>query len=108
MSKWSATFCCSRAEEEFLELPADVQAKLARTIELFEASGPVALMMPLARPVDGKLWELRSSGRDGVARCLYVLDTGRTLVILRVFVKKVQKTPRAEIELAWGRWKETR
>ena len=65
-------------------------------------------MMPLARPVDGKLWELRASGRDGIARCLYVLDTGRELVMLRAFVKKVQKTPRAEIVLAWGRWKESR
>lgn len=108
MGTWSATFCCARAEAEFLELPPDVQARLARTIELFEASGPLALMMPLARPVDGKLWELRASGRDGIARCLYVLDTGRELVILRAFVKKVQKTPRAEIELAWGRWKESR
>ena len=64
MSKWSVTFCCTRAEEEFLELPVDVQARLTRTVELFEVRGPAALMMPLARPVDGKLWELRASGRD--------------------------------------------
>lgn len=108
MSKWSVTFCCTRAEEEFLELPVDVQARLARTVELFEVRGPAALMMPLARPVDGKLWELRASGRDGIARCLYVLDTGRTLVILRAFVKKVQKTPRAEIEVALSRWRESK
>jgi len=52
------------------------------------------------------LWELRASGRDGIARCLYVLDTGRALVILRAFEKKTQKTPRAEIALAWARLEE--
>lgn len=106
MSKWAVVFCCTRAEHEFLDLPIDAQARLTRTLELFEARGPLALMMPLARPVDGKLWELRASGRDGVARCLYVLDTGRTLLILRAFTKKTQKTPRAEIDLAWSRWRE--
>jgi phage-related protein len=106
MSTWHVTFCSEQTIAEFLDLPRDVRAKLTRTIGLFEASGPAALMMPLARPVDGKLWELRAAGRDGIARCLYVLDTGRALVILRAFEKKTQKTPRAEIKLAWARWEE--
>lgn len=106
MSTWHVTFCSEQATAEFLDLPRDVRAKLTRTIGLFEASGPAALMMPLARPVDGKLWELRASGRDGIARCLYVLDTGRALVILRAFEKKTQKTPRAEIKLALARLEE--
>ncbi|OGR35568.1 MAG: hypothetical protein A2051_14250 [Desulfovibrionales bacterium GWA2_65_9] len=107
MSKWSVIFC-EHAEAEFCELPADVQSKLTRTMFLFKVHGPAALMMPLARPVDGKLWELRASGRDGIARCLYVLDTGRALVILRAFMKKTQKTPQAEIKLAWARWEVSR
>lgn len=106
MSNWRVTFCSEQAVAEFLNLPRDVRAKLTRAIGLFEASGPAALMMPLARPVDGKLWELRASGRDGIARCLYVLDTGRALIILRAFEKKTQKTPRAEIALAWARLEE--
>jgi phage-related protein len=35
-----------------------------------------------------------------------VTATGRRVVILRVFVKKTQKTPRREIELAQQRAKE--
>lgn len=106
MSTWHAIFCGEQAEAEFLALPRDVRAKLTRTIGLFEDHGPAALIMPLARPVDGKLWELRASGRDGIARCLYVLETGRELVILRAFAKKTQKTPRAEVTLAWARLEE--
>lgn len=106
MKKWSAGFCCARAEKEFLHLPADTRARLARIVELFEERGPAALIMPLARPVDGKLWELRAAGRDGIARCLYVLHTGHLLVILHAFAKKTQKTPQAAIQLAWSRWEE--
>ncbi len=105
---WHVAFCGEQAEGEFLRLPRDVRAKLTRAFDLFEAHGPAALIMPLARPVDGKLWELRASGRDGIVRCLYVLDTGRALIILRAFAKKTRKTPKAEIALAWARLEEWR
>ena len=106
METWSVLFASATVEAEFLELPGEVQARLTRTIDLFMEIGPKALTMPLARPVDGKLWELRAQGRDGIARCLYVLATGKRMVILRGFAKKTQKTPRTEIKLAWKRWEE--
>jgi phage-related protein len=56
--------------------------------------------------LEGKLWELRLKGRDGIARALYVTATGKRLIVLRAVVKKTQKTPRAEIELALQRAKE--
>jgi phage-related protein len=49
---------------------------------------------------------MRLRGRGGIARALYVTASGRRVVILRVFVKKTQKTPRREIELARQRAKE--
>jgi phage-related protein len=55
-----------------------------------------------------KLWELRVMGRDGIARAIYVTATGRRLVIVRIFVKKTQKTPQRELELARQRAKEIR
>ena len=55
-----------------------------------------------------KLWELRISGRVGISRAIYVTASGRRLVILRVFVKKTQKTPLHELELARQRAKEIR
>jgi phage-related protein len=54
----------------------------------------------------GKLWELRLAGRDGIARALNVTAIGRRVVVVRAFVKKTQKTPRSEIELALQRAKE--
>jgi phage-related protein len=45
-------------------------------------------------------------GADGIARALYVTAKGKSVVVVRVFVKKTQKTPRQEIELALKRAKD--
>jgi phage-related protein len=44
-------------------------------------------------------------GRSGISRALYVTAIGRRVVILRAFIKKTEKTPRREIELALSRAK---
>jgi phage-related protein len=46
------------------------------------------------------------SGRDGIARAIYVTASGRRVVVLRVFVKKTEKTPPRELEIARQRAKE--
>ena len=56
--------------------------------------------------LQGRLWEMRLRGRDGIARALYVTVPGQRVVVVRVFVKKTQKTPRREMELALERAKE--
>jgi phage-related protein len=49
---------------------------------------------------------LRIRGQAGIARAIYVTATGRRVVIVRVFVKKTQKTPRPELKLARDRAKD--
>ena len=61
---------------------------------------------PHVKHLEGKLWEMRITGRDGIARSLYVTAAGRRVVVVRVFVKKTQKTPRREIDLALARAEE--
>ncbi|MGH8428331.1 MAG: type II toxin-antitoxin system RelE/ParE family toxin [Gammaproteobacteria bacterium] len=43
-----------------------------------------------------------------ISRALYVTARGQRVVIVRVFVKKTEKTPRHEITLALGRAKSVR
>ena len=88
------------AEPELLALPADMQARFLRIAELLESFGPQNVGMPHVRPIEGKLWEMRMQGRDGIARAIYAARHGRTLLVLHVFVKKAQTTPRAAIETA--------
>lgn len=106
MDTWSVEFVNGAAVKEFRGLPADMRAKLQRSFALVETRGLAALVMPLARPVEGRIWEFRATGRDGIARSLYAAVSGRTLMVLRTFVKKTQKTPKQEIELALKRLKE--
>ena len=46
------------------------------------------------------------TGRDGVARAIYVLAHERRIVILHAFVKKTQRTPPGAIRLAAERARE--
>jgi phage-related protein len=52
------------------------------------------------------LFELRLKGADGIARFFFCTSTGRRIVMLHSFVKKTQKTPAREIEVARKRMKE--
>jgi|ERR1035438_4731419 len=88
---------------EIAALPADMQARFLRLAERITSAGLESLSEP---HVESKLWELRLTGRDGIARALYVTAIGRRVVVVRAFAKKTQKTPRTEIELALRRAKE--
>lgn len=81
-------------------LPPDMQARFFRVAELLEDMGPQRVGLPHIRPLEGKLWEMRMQGRDGIARAVYAAVHGRRLLVLHVFVKKTQTTPRSALETA--------
>ena len=94
------------AAAELAGLPADQRARFNRIRELIEESGLEAVRFPLVRHIEGPLWEIRLQGRDGISRALYVTRTGQRVIVVRVFVKKTEETPRREIALALKRSKE--
>lgn len=49
---------------------------------------------------------MRLNGRDGIARAIYVTAAGQRIIVLRTFVKKTEKTPKRELDLARERAKE--
>lgn len=61
--------------------------------------------MPHIKSLGDKLWEIRVSGRDGIARGIYIYATGKRIVILHAFIKKSQKTPPQAILTATQRAK---
>ena len=87
-------------------MPVDIRARFVRVKELIESHGLDRVGEPHVKHLDGKLWEMRMKGKDGIARSIYVTAKGKRVVVLRSFVKKTQKTPRREIELARDRTKE--
>lgn len=92
-------------DDEIAVLPPKLQARLLRLMEMVERLGLEQLHEPHVAHLEGKLWELRAKATEGIARGIYVAITGRRVVILHVFVKKTQKTPRKALELARERMK---
>lgn len=103
---WSIEFLDKVVLDEMNRQPADIRAKFEHIVRLIEANGLERVREPYVKHLDGKLWEIRLKGRVSIARALYVTMIGKRLVIVRVFTKKSQKTPRREIELARKRAKD--
>lgn len=103
---WTFQTLNALVEDEIAALPPDMQARVLRLGELIEQSGLRALPRDTVRHLEGKLWELRIRGRDGIARAIYVTAVGERVIVLRVFLKKTQKTPPREIEIARQRARE--
>ena len=59
---------------------------------------------PLARHLEGDLWELREESQTNIYRIVYFFFTGRRIVFVHGFQKKTQKTPSRELELARKRY----
>lgn len=62
------------------------------------------LGLPLVRSLGGKLWEVRSNIPDGIARIMFIVFKGR-MILLHGFIKKTQKTPLSDLQLAKKRAK---
>lgn len=103
---WTVGFLDQAAEAELLSLPRDMRAKFEHIVHLIENFGLERVREPYVKHLEGALWEIRLSGRDGIARSLYLTASGKRVIIVRTFRKKTQKTPRSEINLALMRAKE--
>ena len=57
------------------------------------------LGMPLVRSLGDGLWEVRSRLKDGIGRIIFVAED-QVMVLLHGFIKKSQKTPKKELEIA--------
>ena len=64
---------------------------------------------PIGKPLVGSLgnglWEVRSRLSDRIARVIFVVE-GQTMVLLHGFIKKTQKTPKHELDVAIKRKKQ--
>lgn len=92
-------------DDEIAALPPGLRARLVRLLQAVEDVGLDQLHAPHVKHLDGKLWELRASAAEGIARGIYVTVTGRRVVVLHVFEKKTQKTPRRALDIAKERLK---
>lgn len=78
------------------------KSKVLRDISQLEEFGIGSHIPDTKKLVGTPLWELRILGKDNI-RILYVLQIGKTILLLHGFIKKKQKTPTKDINLALKR-----
>ena len=104
---WSIEYYSERVEKAILKLPAGFLARYLRLTDLMLEFG-ANLGMPHTKAIGDGLLELRLKSKEGIARVFYCTVIKEKIVVLHVFVKKSQKTPKKDLEIARGRLKEVK
>ncbi len=102
---WTITFYSARLKDETLALPSGILANLIHIMELIGEFGP-SLGRPHTASLGKGLFEIRAKGKEGIARALFCTLKGREIVILHTFIKKTQRTPKNDLDVARRRMKE--
>jgi phage-related protein len=94
-------------EEQIVALPDTLAARYIVLTRRMAALG-ANLGPPHTDAFGDGLFELRLKGAEGIARVFFCTLVGRRIVMLHSFVKKTQRTPPREIEIAHKRMKEVK
>ena len=103
---WLVEFLNEKVKQALDDFPVDIRASFQRIVELIQSHGLEQVREPYLKHLEGPLWEMRMKGKSGIARAIYVTAVGKRIVIVHVFTKKTQATPRREIMTALNRAKE--
>jgi phage-related protein len=92
-------------EDSILSMPPKIQARMIKLLELMEKHG-AHLGPPHTESMGDGLFEIRAKAQEGISRSLFCYLKSQRIFVLHAFVKKSQKTPRRELELAKSRQRE--
>ena len=102
---YTITYYSEAVAEEILELPDTLAARYVVLTRRMVALGP-NLGEPHTKSFGEGLFELRLKGAEGIARVFFCTLIGKRIVMLHSFVKKTDRTPRRDREIAENRMKE--
>ena len=83
-------------------LPAIDRKRIGEDIKTVQFGWPLG--MPLVDHLGGDIWEARIRLDNRIARVLFAIE-GQAMVLLHGFIKKQQKTPGRDLDLAKDRLK---
>jgi phage-related protein len=102
---WTIQFFNERVQKDINKWPVGIYADFLLITELMVEHG-ADLKMPISKALGKRLFELRCQGKEGIGRVLYCTMANREIILLHSFIKKTQKTPIHELEIAKRRMKE--
>ncbi len=104
---YAITYYSEAVQEQILELPDTLAARYIVLTRRMVALGP-NLGEPHTKAVGDGLFELRLKAAEGIGRVFFCTLIGRRIVMLHCFIKKTNKTPPREREIAEARMKEVK
>jgi phage-related protein len=91
--------------KQFLDnLNSNTRAKLLKIINYVENYGVNSVPKYTKKLTGTNLWEIRTLGKVN-ARIIYSTSKNNTIILLHGFIKKSQKTPKNDLEIAKYRLK---
>jgi phage-related protein len=82
-------------------LSSEDRKRIGEDIKTVEFGWPIG--MPVCKPLGDGIYEVRTSlAHNRIARVVFYIDKKGRMVLLHGFIKKTQKMPEEELELARG------
>lgn len=103
--KWTFIYYSTRIEKEIFSLPKGLLYEFFSMKKIMEQRGP-SLGMPYTKAMGEGLFEMRLRDPQGIARIFYCTVVRNEIMVLHSFVKKTQKTPLHDLQIAKKRMKE--
>ena len=104
---YTIIFYSAAVQNDILELPTTLLARYLSLTDRMIGAG-ANLGEPHTQAMGDGLFELRLKGAEGIARVFYCTLVGRRIVMLHSFIKKSQKTPAKELNIAQTRMREVK
>ena len=102
---YTISYFSDAVQEDILALPDTLAARYVMLSRRMVALGP-NLGEPHTKAFGEGLFEMRLKGAEGIARVFFCTLVGKRIVMLHSFVKKSDRTPLREREIAQTRMKE--
>lgn len=105
--KWKITYYNKAVRAIADALHLSIKAKFEAIMDKMCEYGP-DLGLPFTKAMGKGLFEIRAKGHAGIARGFFCIVSKNVIVMLHVFIKKTESTPKKELELAIKRMKEVK
>jgi phage-related protein len=102
---YTIVYYSESVQEQILDLPDTLAARYVVLTRRMVAIGP-NLGVPHTKAFGDGLFELRLKGAEGIARVFFCTQIGKRIVVLHSFIKKSDRTPQRELDVALTRLKE--
>ncbi|MBB71506.1 MAG: hypothetical protein CMF50_03830 [Legionellales bacterium] len=104
---WKVSYFNQDVVKNIEAWPKKIMAKYLRIVDLIEEHG-AQLGPPITDSLGDGLFEIRVKAQEGIGRAFFCYILDKEIIVLHAIIKKTQKTPKKDLELAKQRMKEVK